>query len=875
MEGVAIVRQARVPRAWLARFRLAPDGEAEHITERALYVLEPWIQDHLSSPFPFHVKVVVCLHIEKPEESSSFVQHITPWISLPANTSSYRMHRIVTSMRWKFEAAVERAALPDSLWQVVGLEWMDVLVAPGLEMVPEVGPGGRVGQLPESLHQKKGIWCPQIGARCFEFCIRAAFLGVGDMSTSQRRHTVRCTGQPFYEETRGRGRPPAGFQNKLVDVGVDFSSVGDEVSLEQLAAFEMSNLGKLEIIVYGWVETEWRGTRHVGEKQLRVPLQEAVDARTPSTRTVILLLHGCHFSLIYNFNAFISQQGVEARWRGSNVIHACPICRSNFKTEAGMKAHFKTAACRMDFEGRTSTISMPEEDADSRVYYRTKPSCELCPILVYADFEVFSEEAAQFAAVEGAQTRVAAAAYAAVGMCGYEPPQKHRLWLEHAAEGDHECAVVFKFLSSLAELAEHYFNWCENEGKNLVWTAEHLEQHQRAKSCRECRRRFGAVRKVAHHDHGTVQKVAHHDHGTGSYLGALCQDCNKAARRHQNITICFHNGGRYDFHFVIRALAKIRYQSLKPATNGNYGKIRTFKPKELARRVALARQTPKIPRVHKLLLHGEVSILQKAGETNLTMDLGYLRFVDTINFCPSGLRKLIDSHRASSTADAPENAFPITAERHPYLRDLQNDKSVIWNALMRKLPMPWDHFRDPADFARPPVWDLECYHSRLSGPCSPKQHEELKDTCHLLRFGSFREVLDCYLALDITAYADLMQIFRTSFFERYHLDVFLYPSLPAASWDASMRQGGGFELVRSLPLYKVVSFANLVGAVFSDTKVQSKSNASESRGLTKNHFVFKPRDGNQTNMHGRQALRCVGAPLQTTVASKSSFAPAA
>ena len=122
--------------------------------------------------------------------------------------------------------------------------------------------------------------------------------------------------------------------------------------------------------------------------------------------------------------------------------------------------------------------------------------------------------------------------------------------------------------------------------------------------------------------------------------------------------------------------------------------------------------------------------------------------------------------------------------------------------------MPWGYF-------------VGCYHSRLSGDCAVEEYDQLQRTSDFMGFRCFKEVFDTYLALDITAFADLMQIFRQHFFETHHLDPFLFPSLPSAAWDAALRsvaqQGSrSFRLITSLDVYKDVKKAMMGGlcAVF-------------------------------------------------------------
>lgn len=49
-------------------------------------------------------------------------------------------------------------------------------------------------------------------------------------------------------------------------------------------------------------------------------------------------------------------------------------------------------------------------------------------------------------------------------------------------------------------------------------------------------------------------KCRDHCHFTGKYLGAACQTCNLDRRKQKKLRIFLHNGSKYDFHFIIKAL---------------------------------------------------------------------------------------------------------------------------------------------------------------------------------------------------------------------------------------------------------------------------------------------------------------------------------
>jgi hypothetical protein len=51
-----------------------------------------------------------------------------------------------------------------------------------------------------------------------------------------------------------------------------------------------------------------------------------------------------------------------------------------------------------------------------------------------------------------------------------------------------------------------------------------------------------------------VVKCRDHCHFTGQFLGASCQQCNLKRRRPRKLNIFLHNGSKYDFHFIIKAI---------------------------------------------------------------------------------------------------------------------------------------------------------------------------------------------------------------------------------------------------------------------------------------------------------------------------------
>ena len=53
-----------------------------------------------------------------------------------------------------------------------------------------------------------------------------------------------------------------------------------------------------------------------------------------------------------------------------------------------------------------------------------------------------------------------------------------------------------------------------------------------------------------------MQKVRDHCHYTGKYRGAAHSICNLRYQITKEIPVVFHNGSTYDYHFIIKELAR-------------------------------------------------------------------------------------------------------------------------------------------------------------------------------------------------------------------------------------------------------------------------------------------------------------------------------
>ena len=122
-----------------------------------------------------------------------------------------------------------------------------------------------------------------------------------------------------------------------------------------------------------------------------------------------------------------------------------------------------------------------------------------------------------------------------------------------------------KFSESLREHAVKIINFKKKKMKLLA--NEQQESNENSKTCYICIKNNNKDEKYC--------KVRDRCHYTGEYRGATHSICNLKYSIPKEITIIFHRGSNYDFHFIIKQLAD-KFEGQFSGSGENTEKYKTF-----------------------------------------------------------------------------------------------------------------------------------------------------------------------------------------------------------------------------------------------------------------------------------------------------------
>ena len=112
------------------------------------------------------------------------------------------------------------------------------------------------------------------------------------------------------------------------------------------------------------------------------------------------------------------------------------------------------------------------------------------------------------------------------------------------------------FCKDLKDQAMKIINY---EKKEMIpLTNEEKEIRENQNICHICEKEF-CTDENNKKEFKKMQKVRDHCHYTGKYRGAAHSICNLRYKISKKIPVVFHNGSTYDYHFIIKQLAREFY----------------------------------------------------------------------------------------------------------------------------------------------------------------------------------------------------------------------------------------------------------------------------------------------------------------------------
>ena len=128
--------------------------------------------------------------------------------------------------------------------------------------------------------------------------------------------------------------------------------------------------------------------------------------------------------------------------------------------------------------------------------------------------------------------------------------KNNQIIYEKNYSGENACDV---FLNDLLNQEKAWIIQKLNENIKMKKLSEEEEiMYNLSQACYMCNKEF-TLDDVKVHDH---------DHSTGYFISAAHNSCNLRRKKQKNLKIFMHSGSRYDFHFIVKSLAKKEIKNL-------------------------------------------------------------------------------------------------------------------------------------------------------------------------------------------------------------------------------------------------------------------------------------------------------------------------
>ena len=556
---------------------------------------------------------------------------------------------------------------------------------------------------------------------------------------------------------------------------------------------------------------------------------------------ITLFLYRQHYMYVHDWKRLTNSSG-------EHKFH-CPTCMLSFRSQENLDKH-----CVECSKSDPMNTTMPKEH--SAVRFEKHMNTNRHPIAIYSDFEALNKSgpsdvrkgivSTQDAVSNGIQIEcdIPLSIPSYVDMC----------------ETSEDDSVHDMFIEKLRDIEKVVRAELFDDEKEMIpLTSDENARHRNSKRCPHCGWKYGKERwGKKEEEYHTVTKVHDHDHRTGKYRTDLCGQCNlsvgKAEKKKARfIPVYFHGGTNYDYHHMIKALAKndVEFESMTciPKNSEKYTSF-TWKPlpcpkeeyvdmKQRAAKLKSWLQSQKYSKEEKQVWKYELS------ELNARMDASLeIRFMDTSAFMMSSLDallKILPDEKKTRLREMSKVHITDAIWRyyhlHPndtlkdlrkyiklkgyvctkqYIKDVLFDTpreipevdtvfdEEVFQYLKRKGHFPYEWFDSVDKLQETSLPSHEHWTSKLTrsymkdASCLDDAHE----TWNFFRMKTFKDWHDHYLRVDVKGLSDVFEAFRRLCMDIYKVDPCYYFTAPGMFNDALyMKTRARVELITDVDMY--------------------------------------------------------------------------
>ena len=450
-----------------------------------------------------------------------------------------------------------------------------------------------------------------------------------------------------------------------------------------------------------------------------------------------------------------------------NSGYHCLNCFHSYRTENKLNVHKKICE-----NHEYCNIEMPSPNNNIIKYNQGEKSLEL-PFIIYADLECLLKkiDTCQNNPDLSSTTKInqhIPSGYSIYTNCSFD---KSNNKLSYCRRED--CMKRF-----CKDLKDHATKTIYFKKKTMTpLTKEEEDNYNKENICYICKKDFN-----------NDTKVRDHCHFTGKYRRAAHNTCNLRYKIPKNIPVIFHNGSKYDYHFIIKELA-CEFDGNFECLGENTEKYITF------------------------------SVPIKKRIDNKNIDITYkIKFIDSFRFMATSLSKLVDN-----LTDNIHNDKCIKCKSNLcFARDI-NEKLIFkcidcekeyekefnkellerfantykfcdndlhkFIMLLRKGVYPYEYIDGWDKFNEKIIPRKDSFYSNLTlEDITKTDYAHANNVFKKFNINNLGEYYDLYVRSDTLLLADIFENFRQSCLKNYELDPAHFVSLPGLAWQACLKK---------------------------------------------------------------------------------------